>query len=125
MKSRNKLTEQAGKVSVWFNVSFVPENRLAGWYDEDYSESSTFDPHNIMGSLSGSYAGSFKQQVSAAAHKLGVNPQWTFCFLIYDVSTLMLPGYQLSEKDKALKGVNADEGAIFVGVFDYKKQAGK
>jgi hypothetical protein len=33
----------------------------------------------------------------------------------------MPPGYQLSGKDKAIKGVNADIAATFSGLFDYKK----
>lgn len=44
-----------------------------------------------------------------------------FYFLIYDVNPLMPSGYRLAEKDKSVKGVNAQEAAIFLGVFDYKK----
>lgn len=119
---KNKVWDQDGKVSIWFNVSFEPKNQLIGWYDEDDTEATTLDPNNIIESLSGnSYSESFKEQANETAHKLGINPEWNACFLIYNVNTFMPSGYQLSEKDKLVKGVNADEAAIFLGVFDFKK----
>ena len=121
MKSKNKVWEEAGKVSIWLNVSFDAKNQLIGWFDEDNTESSTLDPNHIFNSLSGSYSGSFKKEAYETAVKLGINAKWNSYFIIYDVSTHMPAGYQLSEKDKAVKGVNADEAATFLGVFDYKK----
>ena len=121
MKSKNKVWEEAGKVSIWFNVSFDPKNQLIGWFDEDYTESSMLDPNDIINSLSGSYSGSFKEQAYKTALKFGINAKWNSYFLIYDTNTHMPPGYRFSEKDKSAKGVNADEAATFLGVFDYKK----
>ena len=122
MKSKNKVWEQAGKVAIWINVAFEPKNQLIGWYDEDNCDEATLDPNNIMESLSGNiYSESFKEQANKTALKLGINPKWNLGFLIYDVNTLMPSGYQLSEKDKSAKGVEAEEGAMFLGVFDYKK----
>src|SRR5450432_3643726 len=121
MKSKNKVWDQPGKVSIWLNVSFDPKNQFIGWYNEDNTESSTLDPDNIKESLSGSYSESFKEQANKTALKIGINLKWNSYFLIYDVNTFMPSGYQLSEKDKLIKGVHADEAAIFLGVFDYKK----
>lgn len=122
MKSKNKVWEQAGKVSIWINVAFEPKNQLIGWYDEDNCDEAALDPNNISESLSGKiYAENFKEQANETARKLGINPKWNLFFLIYDVNTFMPSGYQLSEKDKLLKGVEATEAATFLGVFDYKK----
>ncbi|MEP6948067.1 MAG: hypothetical protein ABI863_02275 [Ginsengibacter sp.] len=79
-EKKSKVWEQAGKVSLWFNVSFDPKNQFIGWYDEDNTESSSLEPKNIIKSLSGSYSESFNKQANETALKLGINPKWIFIF---------------------------------------------